>query len=164
MRPSAIGPRVAVALDVPAGSHDPVMVLELRILLCALSVGEWASRREGTADAQQSSDGLLSRDSPEPASRRSAHLRDGPDQGSGVWMSRVIYHLFGGTSLDDPSGVHDNYLLGQHPRDRQVVGHEEHRKVALVTELVKQTEDAKLSGYVESRRGLVGDDELRVPR
>ena len=57
--------------------------------------------------------------------------------------------------------VHDRDAVGDHPRERQVVGDEQVRQVALGPQVEHQPQQLRPDRDVEHADGLVGDDQLR---
>ena len=83
---------------------------------------------------------------------------------AGVFVHGMAQDVGYRTLFDHLAGVHDRDGVGHLGDERQVVAHEHHREAQLLLQLVQQVDDLLLHGHVESRSGLVGDDELRVAR
>ena len=77
-------------------------------------------------------------------------------------MLHAVEQLLGVGGLDDPAGIHDDDSVGPPGDDTHVVGDEDDRHVQPLAEVVEQVQDLRLDGDVESRRGLVGDEQLRL--
>ncbi len=65
-------------------------------------------------------------------------------------------------ALDDLAGVHHGAAVAELGHDRQVVRDEDEREAEVPAEPVEQLQDLRLHHHVERRRGLVGDQHLRV--
>ena len=65
-------------------------------------------------------------------------------------------------ALDRPAAVHDRDAVRDLGDDAHVVRHEQDADAALVGEPRMSAQDLRLDRDVERRRGLVGDDELRI--
>jgi hypothetical protein len=79
-------------------------------------------------------------------------------------MQRLLEEVADRGLLGDLGRVHDHDALGGLGDDAHVVGDQHDRHLELVLELVQELEDLGLDRDVERRRGLVGDEELRVAR
>ena len=65
------------------------------------------------------------------------------------------------TDLHDPAEVHDRDAVGDHPRERQVVGDEQVRQIALGPQVEHEPQQLRPDRDVEHADGLIGDDQLR---
>ena len=70
--------------------------------------------------------------------------------------------LLGRADLHDPAEVHHGDPVGDHPRQRQVVGDEQVGQAALAAQVEHQAQELGADRDVEHRDRLVGDHELRV--
>jgi hypothetical protein len=84
--------------------------------------------------------------------------RRGGDQRLRVGMCGVFEDLLTSTSFDDPTEVHDRYLIGKVIDDRQIVGVEEVGNAELFLQLRQKIDDIGLYGSIERRDRLVEND------
>jgi hypothetical protein len=77
-------------------------------------------------------------------------------------MTRPLEEVAGERALDDAAGVHHEHAMAGAGDDSQIMGNENDRETALVQKLAQELEDLRLDGDVESRGGLVGDQELGI--
>jgi molybdopterin converting factor small subunit len=86
----------------------------------------------------------------------------GVQQAARIRMSRGAKDFLLGTQLDDASGIHHGYAVGDLRDHCQIVGDEKHGKAELGTEVGEQSKYLGLNGDIESGGGFVGDEELWV--
>jgi molybdopterin converting factor small subunit len=86
----------------------------------------------------------------------------GMQQAARVRMSRGVKDFLFGTQLDDASGIHHGYAVGDLRDHRQIVGDEKHGKAELGTEVGEQSENLGLNRDIEGGGGLVRDEQLWV--
>ncbi len=79
-------------------------------------------------------------------------------------MLRVLQHRVGRALLDDAPEVHDEHLVGDVARARDVVRDVEERDAKLALELQDQVEDPDADRDVEHRDRLVAQDHARLDR
>ena len=79
-------------------------------------------------------------------------------------MRRPRIELVAPCAFDDPSEVHDGYLIRKVLHDREIVRNEQVRQASFPLKLVEQIEDLRLYGYVERADRFIADDEVRVAR
>ena len=79
-------------------------------------------------------------------------------------MQRVREHLLDGPLLDDLARVHDEDVVGDVARAREVVRDVEERDLMLLLQLRHQVQDPDPDRDVEHARRLVGEDDLRLDR
>src|SRR5690606_40206206 len=84
--------------------------------------------------------------------RRRAHEVAG-GLGAGIGQD-----LFGRTTLDDPSFMHDQNLVGDRPGDVEIVGDEQIGDAEALVEIGEQVEDAGADRDVDRRVRLVADN------
>ena len=77
-------------------------------------------------------------------------------------MQRALQHALGGALLDDLAGVHDEHVVGDVARAREVVGDVEEREVLVFLQVEDQVEDPDADRDVEHRGRLVGDEHGRL--
>ena len=110
------------------------------------------------------SDGGAPANRREPLRLRAVEPRDRAEQAPGVRVLRVVEELALRPVLDDAARVHHGDVVGDVGDDAEVVRDQDHRRVEVVLELVDQLDDLRLDRHVERRRGLVGDQDVRVVR
>jgi hypothetical protein len=66
------------------------------------------------------------------------------------------------SSLDEASGVHDRYSVGEFARDTQIVRHDEGRHTHFALQIAQQEQNLDLHGRVEGSRWLVREQQLRA--
>ena len=93
---------------------------------------------------------------------RVADDRDRADEPPRVRVERRSEERSDIRLLDDLAGVHDGHPVAHLGDHAQVVGDQDDRRPGLVAELAHQVEDLGLDGDVESRRGFVGDEQVRL--
>ena len=93
---------------------------------------------------------------------RVADLREGRCQLPGVGVLRVHHHLVRRTLLDDPPVLHDDDPVAHRGEDGQVVADHHQGQGPVADQSREHVEDLRLDDDVEGRRGLVGDDDVRV--
>ena len=76
-------------------------------------------------------------------------------------MHRSVIDCVPVCELDDLTGVHDGYAVRDVPYDGKVVGDEQVGEALVVLEVLEKVYDLSSDRDVESRDGLVGDDEIR---
>ena len=74
----------------------------------------------------------------------------------------VVEDLVHGPVLHRAPAVHDHDLVRDLGDDAEVVGDEDDAGVVLRLHLAHDVDDLRLDGHVERRRGLVGDQDVRV--
>ena len=65
-------------------------------------------------------------------------------------------------ALDDLTGIHHGAAVAELGHDRQVVRDEDEREAEVPAKRVEELQDLRLHHHVERRRGLVGDQHVRV--
>lgn len=95
---------------------------------------------------------------------RAAKLWERPEEGSAVWVFRLLGELDGRSHLDDPTEVHDGDEVAHVADDGEVVRNEQHREAELPLEVSYEVEDGALHGDVEGGRDLVRDEHSRSGR
>ena len=91
-----------------------------------------------------------------------AHLGHTGQQRPGVGVAGVVVDLIRGADLHDVAGIHDGHTVGDVGHDAEVMGDEDDGEVIFDPHLLQQLEDLGLNGHVQSRRGLITDQDLRV--
>ena len=89
-------------------------------------------------------------------------LRHRKHQRLRVRMQRLLEQLAGRRFLDHLAEVHDDDTPAHMTDDTEVVRDEEIGQVELLLQLDEEVQHLGLDRDVESRHGLVGDDELRA--
>ena len=77
-------------------------------------------------------------------------------------MPRIVEDLLRGAVLYDLARVHDRDTVRHIGDDAEVVGDEDDGELALRLQLVDQLQDLGLDRHVQSRRGFVADQDVRV--
>ena len=80
----------------------------------------------------------------------------------GVRMERLPLDGSGVADFEQRAGVEHIDALAGREREPQVVGNEDEAHVSLALDTPQELDDLRLGRYVERRRGLVGDEQLRV--
>ncbi len=91
-------------------------------------------------------------------------IRHRGEQQLRVRMHRPLQHLVRRPVLDDLARVHDEHVVRDVARAREVVRHVEKRDVPVALQIEDQVEDPEPDRDVEHRRRLVGEDHLRLDR
>ena len=99
-----------------------------------------------------------------PSARGGMQRRHRVEQRARVRMSWRRVHLFDGAALHHEAAVDDHDPVAHLRDDAEVVGHQQHRHVPLLAQPPQQREDLSLGRYVQRRRWLVGDQQLRIRR
>ena len=74
-------------------------------------------------------------------------------------MAMLLKRTLVGRALHDVAGVHDDDLVGARRDHAEVVGHQDHRHLAVALQRAQQVEDLGLHGHVEPGGGLVGHEQ-----
>ena len=83
-------------------------------------------------------------------------------QADGVGVLGIVEDLPHRALLDDPSCIHDHHVVGHLGHHAQIVGDEQDGAVDLGLQITEEIQDLRLNGHVQSRGGLVCDDEAGV--
>src|SRR5262245_20348743 len=89
---------------------------------------------------------------------------DGLEQATRVGVGRLLEQSLNVGFLNLLARIHHDHpvgVLGHHPH---VVCDEHDRHAVSLLQFAHELEDLRLNGHVESRRGLVGDEHLRIAR
>ena len=73
-------------------------------------------------------------------------------------MARRYQHLVDWSLFDDLAVFHDDDVVAELPRERQVVGDQHERHAAVVAQARQQRQDVALRRDVQGGRRLVGDE------
>ena len=92
------------------------------------------------------------------------HVRNRAEQAHRVGHVGLGEDLVDSALLHELAGVHDRDAIDVASNDAEVVGNKHDGSPRDFLGLLKNLENLRLDGYVESGRRLVGDDELRVVR
>ena len=98
------------------------------------------------------------------ARRRRLQRRHGGDELLGIGMLRIVQHRRGRALFDDDAVLHHRDAVGDLGDDAEIMGDEQHRRLAALLQVADQLQDLRLRGDVERGGRLVGDQELRVER
>ncbi len=152
----------------PGWKHADGMVLpnlaELRHRRPRLLVCARAPVRERAVRGKLGERGHAARNLLEPAVPRCARPRNRPEQPDRVRVLRVGEKVLHRRLLRLPAGVHDHHAVGEVCDHAQVVRDQDDRGAEPLSNFAQEVEDPGLNGHVERRRGLVGDQDLRVAR
>ena len=77
-------------------------------------------------------------------------------------MRGIGENLLGGALLHHAAGVHDHHVVGHLGDNTQVVGDQHDGGIDLILQAAKQVQDLGLDGHVQSRGGLIGDDQAGI--
>ena len=91
-----------------------------------------------------------------------ALLRDALEQALGIRMFAPLEDLDHVTLLHDSPGIHDGNLVTNLGNNAHVVGDEDDCSASAFLKILGQVENLSLDRHVQSRRGFVGDEELRL--
>ena len=89
-------------------------------------------------------------------------LRLGREQVARVAVLRIAEDAGDIATLDDLALGHHAHGVGEMADDAEVVGDEQHGHAAPLLHILEEREDLRLHGDVERRRGLVGDQQVRL--
>src|SRR5687768_5439778 len=89
-------------------------------------------------------------------------IRHGREEQARVRMQRALEHRFRWPALDDLTRVHDEHLVGDVARAREVVRDVEEGELALLLQLQHQVQNPDPDRDVEHRGRLVGEDHARL--
>src|SRR5688500_18529641 len=79
-------------------------------------------------------------------------------------MKRERVQIGGACNLDDSTKVHHGHAIRDVLHDGQSMRDEQVSEVELFLKFLKQVNDLRLNGNVESRNRFVGNDQLRIKR
>ena len=79
-------------------------------------------------------------------------------------MFGIADKFFGGGLLDDEAGVHDQDLIGEVARRRQIVRHIQKADALFVAQPRHQIQDAQADRHIQHGNRLVGQDDLWLGR
>ena len=125
---------------------------------------EAAARVERAALRHVDQAGRGARDRQQPVAAVPVEARHRAQQSPGVGVLGLVEDLLRGAVLDRATGVHHQDVVGELGDHPEVVGDDDDRGVELPLEVADQVEDLRLHRHVERRRGLVGDQQVRVAR
>ncbi len=77
-------------------------------------------------------------------------------------MLRRVEDLVDRAALDGAAEIHDDDVVRHFGDDAHVVGDEDDGEATLLLQPAQEVEDLRLSGDVERRRRLVGDQDARL--
>src|SRR3954454_21481399 len=152
--------------EVAGGEVALTLRLEQRLLLGAdllhlraARVETACRRRVGRArHVAARNDALLAR-----GAARIRH-RDSRQQRAGVRVAWVRIELVAVGDLHDLAEVHHGHAVAHVTYDREVVRDQDQRQVVFALQVAQQVQDLRLDRDIESRHGLVGDDDLGLQR
>ena len=84
------------------------------------------------------------------------------DEGAGVGVLGILDDLVGGAVLHDAAQIHDRNIVGDVPRQGDVVADEDHRRVVVPGQVDQHVDDLGADRHVQHRHRLVGNDEAGV--
>ena len=93
-----------------------------------------------------------------------AWVRDGHrlHQRLRIGVQRVFKHLLTGANLNDPPQIHHADIVADTLHHGHVVADEEEAQLHLLLQFHHQVEHLRLHRHVQSRDGLIRDDQLGV--
>ena len=80
------------------------------------------------------------------------------EQLAGIGVLRRAHHIAGRALFLNFTVAKDQQSVGAFRRQRQIVGHEQHRRAGLPAQRIQQVEDPFLYRHVEGAGGLIGND------
>ena len=86
----------------------------------------------------------------------------GLQKAAGIGMCRCLKDLRFVSEFDDASSVHHSDTICDLRNHGEVVGDKKHSQTKPGAQLGEQVENLGLNGYIEGRRGFVGDEQLRA--
>ena len=89
-------------------------------------------------------------------------IRHGGQQRPGVGVLGVVEDLLAPAEFHDLPRVHHRHPVGHIGHHAQVVGDEDDGEVVALLDLVDELQNLGLDGHIQSRGGLVADQDLRV--
>ena len=121
-----------------------------------------APRREGTALRRVDQVHRVSLDGDQALVLIRVDLGHGGQQPPGVGMSGFVKDLVAAAALHNGSRVHHADAVADIGDDAQIVGNEHDAHMDLILQLLKQLQNLGLNGHVQSRGGLVRDQQLGI--
>ena len=135
---------------------------ELRLLLGALGLGHGAAGDEGAPSGQLQQRGRVALEGGQGRVLARVQTGQGAEQADRVGHARAVEDVVDVAGLHDAPRVHDGHPVGHAGHDPQVVGDHDDAGTGLLLGGAQHVEDLGLDGDVESRGGLIGDDEIGV--
>ena len=77
-------------------------------------------------------------------------------------MAALVEDFLSSTELDGTAGVHNHDLIGHIGDDAQVMGNHDNGVAVLLLHLLHELDNLSLNGNVQSRRGLVGNQDIGI--
>ncbi len=93
---------------------------------------------------------------------RLVEARHGREQPLRVGVLRRIKDLTNRPVLLELPALHDEYALAGPCDNGEIVRNQDDRCMKTITEIAHEVENLRLHRYVQSRRGLIGDENLRI--
>ena len=79
-----------------------------------------------------------------------------------VGVLGIFENGVGRARLDDLTLFHDHDLIGDVRHHRQVMGYEQYADIPVFLQVRDQAQDLGLNGHVQSRGGLIGNQQARL--
>ena len=77
-------------------------------------------------------------------------------------MAALVEDFLSSTELDGTAGVHNHNLIGHIGDDAQVMGNHNNGVAVLLLHLLHELDNLSLNGNIQSRRGLVGNQDIGI--
>ena len=77
-------------------------------------------------------------------------------------MAALVEDFLSSTELDGTAGVHNHDLVGHVGDDAQVMGNHDDGVAVLLLHFLHELDNLSLNGNVQSRRGLVGNQDIGI--
>ena len=91
-------------------------------------------------------------------------LRHGAEKAHRIRLCRAREERIDRGTLDSSACIHDHDVVGNAGNDAEVVGDDDDSGARLLLGDLEDIQDLGLDRHIESRRRLVGDDDLRIVR